>query len=182
MIEHVKPLFKVALKYAITASLLAVALLFVLFYTGKHPLLIPIAYDFRILLFGVFIYFSIREFKTYHNSGELHFWQGLLTGILFYLLVGIVVGVTITLFGSIEKSFLQEYIQSNIQGLEMNKLQLTSEGPVTMTEEEFNRQVELTRSTSAATLGVDYFIKSCIIGFFISILLAVILRKTETRR
>ena len=82
--QHIKPLFKVALKYALTASLLAITLVIILFYTGKHPLLIPIAYDFRILLFGVFIYFSIREFKTFHNSGELHCWQGLLIGIFFY--------------------------------------------------------------------------------------------------
>ncbi|MEM7108822.1 MAG: DUF4199 domain-containing protein [Bacteroidota bacterium] len=180
--QYIKPLFKVAFKYAITASVLGIGLFLLLFYTGRHPLLIPILYDFRILLFGVFIYFSIREFKTYHNAGELHFWQGLLIGIFFYVLVGAVVGCVIGLFATLQPEFLSEYVQSNVLGLEMNKDQLTADGPVNMTEAEFNRQLELIKATGPATLGVDYFIKSCIIGFFISILLGVILRKTEFGR
>lgn len=180
--KHIQPLFKVALKYALTGALLAIALILILFYTNRHPLLIPIAYDYRILLFGLFIYFSIREFKIYYNNGELHFWQGLLTGIFFYLILGLVVGVFISVFGSLESSFLEEYVQANVQGLEMNKAQLTAEGPVTMSEQEFVRQLELTKNTKPITLGMDYFMKSCIIGFFLSILLAVILRKTEVRR
>ncbi|MEM6525666.1 MAG: DUF4199 domain-containing protein [Bacteroidota bacterium] len=180
--QYIKPLFRVAFKYAITASVLAIALILILFYSGKHPLLIPIAYDFRILLFGVFIYFSIREFKAYHNSGELHFWQGLLIGIFFYLLVGAVVGCVIGLFANVEPDFLSEYIQSNVQGLEMNKAELTAEGPVTLSEAEFDHQLELTKATGPVTLAVDYFIKSCVLGFFISILLGVILRKTESRK
>ena len=180
--DHIKPLLSVAFKYALVGSVLGIALILILYYTGKHPLLIPVAYDYRILLFGVFIYFSIREIKVYHLQGQLHFWQGLLTGVFFYLALGMVVGVFISIFGSLETSFLEEYVRSNVNGLEMNKELLTAEGAVTMSEAEFERQLELTKATSSVTLGFDYFIKSCIIGFFISILLSVILRKTELRR
>lgn len=180
--NHIKPLLSVALKYALVGSVLGIVLILILYYTGRHPLLIPIAYDYRILLFGVFIYFSLREIKVYHFQGQLHFWQGLLTGVFFYLALGSLVGIFISIFGSFEASFLDEYIQANVQGLEMNKDRLTAEGAVTMSEAEFEKQLELTKSTSPVTLGFDYFIKSCIIGFFISILLSVILRKTELRR
>ncbi|MEM1406656.1 MAG: DUF4199 domain-containing protein [Bacteroidota bacterium] len=179
--KHILPLLKVASKYSLTGSLLAIALILVLFYTNKHPLLIPIAYDYRILLFGVFIYFSIREFKTYHNNGELHFWQGLITGIFFYLILGLLVGSFIGVFSAVEPSFLEEFIQANVKGLQMNKSEFTTEGPVTLSEEEFARQLELTKATKPITLGIDYFIKSCVIGFFFSVILAVILRKTEPR-
>ena len=180
--NHIKPLLSIAFKYALAGSLLGIALILVLFYTNNHPLLIPIAYDYRILLFGVFIYFSIREFKTYHNSGELHFWQGLIIGVFFYLTVGIIVGVAIAIFAHAVPSFLQEYVQVNVHGLETNEALLTTEGSVTMTKEEFNRQIDLTKATKPATLAIDYFIKSCIIGFFLSILLAVILRTTKLSR
>ncbi len=180
--KYLTPLFKVALKYALTASVLAIVVLLLLFYTGRHPLLISIAYDYRILLFGVFIFFSIKEFKTYGNNGELHFWQGLLIGIFFYLLLGLVVGAFIWMFSEIEPRFLAEYIEGTIRGLLVNKEQLTVESKVTITEEEFNKQIELMRETKSFEMALDYFIKSCLIGFFLSVLLSVILRKTNGKQ
>ncbi len=120
-------LVRIPLKYAFVASILAMAVIMVLFYTHRHPLLIPIVYDYRILLFGVFIFFTLKEFKDYHNAGVLHFWQGLLMGILFYLALGLIVGIFIHIFGSVEAAFLEEYVEGTIRGLELNREELTTE-------------------------------------------------------
>ena len=177
--HKIPALVKVPLKYALVASVLAVAVIMVLFYTHRHPLLIPIVYDYRVLLFGVFIFFSLKELKEYHNEGILHFWQGLLAGIIFYIGLGLVVGLFILLFGNSEAAFLQEYIEGTIRGLELNKEQLTSESAITITEEEFQRQITMMRATRPYQMAIDYFIKSCVIGFFLTVLLAVFMRKTD---
>ncbi len=177
--HRVPPLVKVPLKYAVVAAVLAIAAVLVLFYTHRHPLLIPIIYDYRILLFGVFIFFSLKELKEVYNQGILHFWQGLLAGIIFYIGLGLIVGIFILIFGNVHEPFLLEYIEGTIRGLELNKEQLTSENVITITEEEFERQITLMRSTRPYQMALDYFIKSCVIGFFLTILLAVIMRKTD---
>ena len=78
--------------------------------------MIPIIYDYRILLFGVFIFFTLKELKEVYNEGILHFWQGLIAGILFYIGLGLVVGLFIMIFGNIHEPFLQEYIEGTIRG------------------------------------------------------------------
>ena len=177
--KRLHPLITVPLKYALVASLLAVILLIILFTTGRHPLLIPIFYDYRILLFAVFIFFTLKEFKDYHGQGILHFWQGLLAGIMFYLSLGLLVGIFINVYGHLQPDFLTGYIEGIIKGLELNREQLTSQHTITITPEELDRQISLMKATKPHQMALDYFIKSCLIGFFLSILLAVILRRTD---
>ncbi|WP_185154265.1 DUF4199 domain-containing protein [Fulvivirga sp. M361] len=174
-------LVKIPLKYALVASVLAIAVILLLFYTNRHPLLIPVFYDYRILLFGVFIFFSMKEFKEQHAFGVLHFWQGFLIGIFFYLVLGIVVGIFIFGFGHMEVSFLHDYVEGAIRGLELNRDQLTSQSAITITPEQFDHQITLMKSTKPYQMALDYFIKSCLIGFFLSILLAIILRRTDIK-
>ena len=75
----------VALKYMAFGSLLSILLILALFYAQRHPLLMPPILDFRILIFGVFIFFSLKEFRDYLNGGILYFWQGMSVGMLCYL-------------------------------------------------------------------------------------------------
>lgn len=176
-----KPIIAVPVKYGLIGSLLAITLILVLYYSGTHPLLIPTFYDYRILLFGLFIFFGAKEFKDYYNSGFLQFWQGMIIGVIIYMIIGSVVALFLIAFSSIQPDFHQSYIDGTINGLELNKDQLLNQGPVTITEEEYNQQIEMLKETPLYYLGVDYFIKSSVLGFFITILLSVILRKSEKR-
>lgn len=176
-----KPIVSTPIKYGLIGSLLAIAVILVLYYTGKHPLLIPIFYDARIVIFGLFIFFGIKEFKDFHNNSILQFWQGMIIGIGIYVLIGLVTGLFIIVFSNIETQFFTDYVNGTIAGLELEKGQLVNQGKITITEEEFNNQVTLLRESTPFVLGFDYFFKSCLLGFFITILLAVILRKSEKR-
>ena len=179
--ESIKPIFRIPLKYGLIASVFGMLLIVVLFYLNRHPLLIPPMFDFRILLFGLFIYFGLKEFRDYHNDGILNFWQGIIMSFIIYMLVGILVGCFLMFFANLVPEFLDSYIAGAIEGMEMSKARLTAEGEITMSEAEFNNQLVLTKDTTPVMLTVDYIIKSSFIGFFIAIILSVVLRRTEQR-
>lgn len=176
-----KPIVSIPLKYGLIGSLLAVVLLLVLFYTGTHPLLIPTFFDYRIVLFALFIFFGIKEFKDFYNNRFLQFWQGMVIGIGIYVVIGLVVGLFLVAFASVETNFYDEYIAGTISGLELNKEQLLNQGKVTITEEQYNDQLEKLKNTPVSYLGIDYFIKSGVLGFFLTIILSVVLRRSEKR-
>lgn len=179
--NDIKPLFRIPLKYGAAAAALAIVLIIVLFYAGRHPMLIPVFYDYRIFLFGVIIFFSIKEYRDYYNGGLLHFWEALVNGVITYLIVALLAGLFIWIFSLVDQQFLNEYIQGAIRGLELDKEQLTQTGAVTITEDEYQQQIEMLKNIRPSVLTLDYIIKSMFIGFPITLILAVFLRKTEDR-
>ncbi len=181
MLDKLKPIYSVPIKYGLIGSLLAIVLIIALFYMGKHPLLIPIFFDYRILLFAVFIFFALKEFKDYYNDKFLQFWQGMVIGIGIYVIIGLMVALFIIAFSTVVPDFHDSYIEGTLRGLELDKEQLVGQGKITISEEEFEKQKELLRAAPSYVLGIDYFIKSCLLGFFLTIIMAVILRKSESR-
>jgi len=179
--NNIKPLYRIPLKYGAAAAGLAVLLMMVMFFADKHPMLIPVYYDYRIFLFAVIIFFSIKEYRDYYNGGKLHFWEGLVNGFLVYLIVALIVGIFIWVFSLIVPDFLNDYISGTIRGLELDKEQLTTSGSVTITEEEFQKQVDMLKNINPSLLTLDYIIKSLVIGFPITLILSVFLRRTEDR-
>lgn len=100
---------------------------------------------------------------------------------IIYMVIGILVGLFIIAFAHFVPEFLDGYITGTRKGMELDKEQLVSGDNVNITEEEYNRQLALLKETSPALLAVDYIIKSCFIGFFLAIIISVILRRTEKR-
>ncbi|MEQ8925339.1 MAG: DUF4199 domain-containing protein [Fulvivirga sp.] len=176
-----KPIYSTPIKYGLIGSVMAMVVIVFLYYTGKHPLLIPIFFDVRVILFALFIFFGIKEFKVQFNEGFLQFWQGMVVGIGIYVIIGLVAGFFVVLFSSIEPQFFADYIEGTIRGLELDKDQIVNQGKITLTEEQYNAQVQMLKESTPFVLGVDYFIKSTLLGFFITIIIAVILRKSEKR-
>ncbi len=181
MLKNIKPIYSVPLKYGLIGAVLAIALIVILFYADRHPLLIPVFFDYRILLFAVFIFFALKEFKDYNNDGFLQFWQGMVMGIGIYVIIGFLVAIFVVGYASANPDFHQQYIEGTIRGLELDKEQLVTQGKITISEEEFQKQIDLLKASKPYVLGIDYFIKSCLIGFFLTIILSVILRKSESR-
>ncbi len=179
--NNIKPIFRVPLKYGAAASVLAVILMIVMYFSGRHPMLIPVFYDYRIFLFGVIIFFSVKEYREYYNGGRLHFWEGIVNGIITYIIVALIAGAFIWVFSLVVPDFLNSYINGTIKGLELEKEQLISGGPITITEEEFQQQVDNLKNIRPSVLTLDYIIKSMVIGFPITLIIAVFMRKTEDR-
>ncbi|MEJ2004258.1 MAG: DUF4199 domain-containing protein [Cyclobacteriaceae bacterium] len=171
---NIPPIVRVPLKYGFFGGLLAIIVLGFLFYFGSnHPQLFPVFLDFRILLFAVFIFFSIKEFKDYYQAGTLHFWQGMIVGITCYLSISIFVSIAIAVFGSVEEEYVDRYVSEISAVLSENSTAIIEK----VGEESFRTQMEALPLTTVYDLAIDYLLKSMFIGLFLTIIISVILRR-----
>src|SRR5687768_15738241 len=108
------PLFKVPVKYGAIAGLLGAGLTLGLYAMNRHPLTIPVYMDFRIFLFGIFIFFILKEFRDFHQDGELFFWQGLAASFLFTVVFAALAASGVWLFASLVADFTPSYIAQKI--------------------------------------------------------------------
>ena len=167
------PLVRVAGKYGAIAGLLLTVGLIIIYYAGKHPLLINILFDLRILVFALFIFVALKEFKDDFNQKVLHFWQGLYAGIIVYISSATVASLLIWVFaGWIEPEFVTTFIDQSLTNLETNKEIIIE----SLGEDKYNAAISGLPSTTAGNLAFDYFLKSMPIGFILTIIISIILR------
>ena len=166
------PIVKVPLKYGLIAGLLATVLVVVFYYLVQHPFLIPVFLDFRIFIFGVFIFFTLKELRDFHYGGILYFWQGLLGSIIFTFAFALVASGCIAFFIAVEPDFLKSYITLSIEQLRALPPDIVER----IGKEVYERNLERMPATNGLDLAFLYFAQSFMISFFISIILSVILR------
>lgn len=166
-------LAKVSLRYGVLAGFIGSGLLIALYYIDRHPLVIPVYLDFRIILFGVFIFFTLREIRDYHQDGILYFWQGIIASFLFTICFAVITSLAIALFIQVVPAFLTEYI-------DLTLAQMRSFPPEVIEaigKDVYERNIEMLPSANASQLAVTYFVQSFLISLFISIILSVTLRR-----
>ena len=168
------PIFTVPFRYGTLAAVLSIILFLILYYAGKHPLLIPPFLDFRIILYPIILVFAIRDFKENRNEGILHFWQGMSVGIQAVAISSFFMAIFILIFGGlIDSAFLSEYIRLMSEQIShLDEKVIESVG-----KEAINKSLELLPSTHIFDLALDYFIKSLPYGLFLTIIISLILRK-----
>lgn len=167
------PLISVCVRYGLVAGLLALILLVAMYYIGRHPLMISPFLDFRILLFGVFIFFSLKELRDYYQGGALYFWQGILGGLLLVLVASTVASAGLIGFGSLEPALVSSYIDHMTQYLKT----FSNEDIERIGKEIYDRNLSHLPATNITKLAMTYFVQGLAIGFFISIILSVIVRR-----
>ena len=168
-----KPILKVSLRYGALAGIVGAALLIGLYYLGRHPFLIPVYIDFRIILFGVFIFFTLREIRDYHQGGILYFWQGLIASFLFTVFYAIISTLALLIFVNAAPSFLSDYINLSIEQLRS----LPPEVIGSVGKDVYETNLKLLPETTAVDLALLYLIQCFLISLFLSILLSVTLRR-----
>jgi hypothetical protein len=168
-----RALLQVPLKYGIIAGVLGAALVIGLYYMNRHPFLIPIFLDFRIFLFGVLIFFTLKEMRDFYNGGILYFWQGLIGSFIFTATFATIASTGIGVFILLVPDFLKSYITQSIQQLKM----LPPDVIERIGKDVFERNLEILPATNGFDLALLYFTQSFMIGMFISIILSVILRR-----
>ena len=168
-----KPLFKVPLIYGAVAGMVGSALVIALYYLNRHPFLIPVFFDFRIILFAIFIFFTLKELREFHYGGILYFWQGLIASFTFTAIFALIAAVVIGVFATIVPGFLSSYIQLSIEQLKALPETVVSQ----IGKDVFARNLEMLPSTNVLDLATLYFWQSFMISFFISVILSVILRR-----
>ncbi len=129
--------------------------------------------DFRILLYGVFIFFSLKEFREYHQEGVLYFWQGMVGSFVVVATAAVIGSLILRVFISLEDNFIPEYVSVMTEYLrgfpeeEINRIG----------KDAYDRNLEGLPATTSAQIATLYLAQSFGIGLFISIILSVILRK-----
>lgn len=168
-----KVLLRVSVRYGALAGLVGSLLLVGLYYMGRHPFLIPVFMDFRIILFAFFIFFALREIRDHHMRGTLYFWQGIIASFLFTVCFASISALALRLFMYVVPAFVSDYIA-------LSMAQLRSLPPVVIDRignAVYTRNLQLLPETTAADLSFLFFTQSLTISLFISIILSVILRK-----
>lgn len=168
-----KTLLKVSVRYGTGAGILASILLAVLYYLGPHPLLTSPFLDFRILLFGIFIFFTLKEVRDYYQTGVLYFWQAMLGGLTVIFIATTITSFFLLLFGRWEKEFLDSYITQITAYVKS----FPKEDIERIGKEIYERNLKALPATNILDLAQTYFAQGLIIGFFVNIILSVILRR-----
>ncbi|GJM29982.1 MAG: hypothetical protein DHS20C17_26170 [Cyclobacteriaceae bacterium] len=168
------PLIGIPIRYALVGIFLYGALFLLLYYTGHNPLVAGRPWDFGFLLIPVMIFFSLKDFKTNYNQGELRFWQGMTCGFITYLVIAVGTALFIYLFLTFaDPAVLDGYIDDRIQLIESSKAQFVDQ----LGEELYHEQLAKMSQTSAWVVALDDFWKKVAIGLFLTILIAAVMRK-----
>ncbi|HYI78265.1 MAG TPA: DUF4199 domain-containing protein [Chryseolinea sp.] len=168
-----KTLWKVSTRYGAAAGILAFILLLVMYYVGRHPLLTSPFLDFRILLFGIFIFFTLKELRDYYHGGILYFWQAMAGGWIVILIATIATSILLWLFGIWDKNFVDSYIAQAVTYLRS----FPQKDIDRIGKEIYERNLNALPATNIFDLIQTYFMQGIVIGFFVNIILSVILRR-----
>jgi len=169
----IRKLLGISARYGTLGGLLGIVLLIAMYYLGRNPMLTSPFLDFRILLSGIFVFFALREFRDYEQQGVLHFSQAMIGGLTVIMMMSIVSSLLLLLFGSLVKSFVSDYIlQVTVYVKSFSQEDIERIG-----KEIYERNLEVLPSTNIGSLALTYFVHGLAIGFFVNIILSVILRR-----
>lgn len=153
---------------------LNIVLFFALIFFDQNPLvthkLFKLLFDFLILT--VFIFFCIKEFKTYYNQDVLRFWQGMTLGFFTFVYIALITSLFLLLYLSISPELLQDYIAQQTALIANNK-----DNIINMYGEQVYRQwlADMKLVTIADFAGEDFLTKFGL-GFFASLLISIAMR------
>lgn len=119
-----------------------------------------------------FVYFGIKHFRDYENTGNISFKKGLLIGVLISLLTALTFGVLDVIYIKfINPDFLTEYYDVAIEN--MRKTLSNEEFKVKLAEMESEKELFSSTFMSFFIMAMTVFI----IGFIVSLLSALLLQR-----
>ena len=168
-----KKLLLISARYGAVAGVIAFVLLVVMYYLGRHPLMTSPFLDFRILLFGIFVFFTLKEFRDYEQEGVLYFSQAMIGGLTVVMVASVVTSLLLYTFGTWEDEFVSEYIaQVTAYLASFSKDEIDRIG-----RDVYERNLNALPATNISNLAITYFVHGLMIGFFVNIVLSVISRR-----
>ena len=166
-------LLPISVRYGAIGGALGFVLLVIMYYMGRHPLLTSPFLDFRILLFGIFVFFSLKEFRDYEQQGALYFSQAMLGGLSVILVMTVIGSLLLWVFGTMVPDVVNDYVMQVTDYLKA----FTDEEIDRIGKDIYERNLEALPSTNISNLSITYFVHGLVIGFFVNIILSVILRR-----
>lgn len=173
MFKRVPRLVFIAVRNGLLAGVLGIIFLSVLYYVGRHPFLFPIYFDFRIIMLSVFVVMSLKELRDDHQQGLLSFASAMMCAFLFTLVFAVLVMGFVWILSALQPAFVTDYIN-------LATSQMKSWDPSIIEQlgkDSYRSNLAALPATNGWTLASDYFIKSLMISFFVSIIISVILRR-----
>ena len=165
-------LVAVPLRYGIIGGGMVIMLFLVFYFLNLDPLVNIKIVDALIL--AIFIFFALKEFRDKYNNRELHFWQGMTGGVINYVTIAFISAIFILVMTVIiDPDMTTNYVDGRLALLIENKQTLIE----TMDEETYLEAFAGVEKTTPFDLALDDFLKKSIIGLFLTIIIAVILRK-----
>jgi hypothetical protein len=171
--NRIPPLVGSPLRFGSIGGVVGFGLIVALYYMGTHPFLIPVYLDFRIVLFSVFLLFSLKELRDYYFAGRLYFWQGMVASFLLITVFAVIASGLMIAFAAWEPKFVSNYVEQFTE----QARQFPPEVIDRIGKEQFEQNLATLPDTSPSDLALLYFWQCWIIGFFISIIISVILRR-----
>jgi hypothetical protein len=129
--------------------------------------------DFRILLFGVFLFFSLKEIRDTYQEGSLLFSQGIIGSFVMILVAATTSGFLMLIFCELEPEFISSYVNARIEYLKT----FPEEDIKIIGKDVYERNLSDLPATNSKQVAGTYFFQSMVIGFFVSIIMSVVLRK-----
>lgn len=170
--KKLNPLLTVPVKYALVGSLLTVVLFFILLFFDKNPLIANRWFDFMLL--PIFIFFSVKEYKKYYNSGFLHFWQGMTVGFFTCFFIAVIAAAFIWSYLSFASpELLQEFIIDRTNLITESKENFIEQ----FGEEVYRKTLADMKLVTPADMAWDDFLRKVFIGLFITSIVAVVMRR-----
>lgn len=162
-----------SIKYSVICGVFLIALFWLSLKFGSNPLLDAKHFFFDLSILFLFIYFANREFKTYHNEGYLHFWQGMTISLIVYLPAAVIFSLLLLLILTIDPSIMENYRLDTLAFLESKK-DVLLEG---ISQEDYDQQKAGVKNASILDLVISSGLKKIVAGFFITPVVSIILRK-----
>jgi hypothetical protein len=166
-------LVTVSLRSGVAAGVLAFVLMVGLFYMNRHPLMMAPYFDFRVILFGVFIFFAQKEYRDYFQEGVMYFWQGMMIALITFTVANIISSVGMQIFGMLEDRFVTSYVEQ----MRTYLLTFPEQEVKRIGKEIFDSNFKQLSSTNVFDLTISFFVKGTVIGLFVSVIISIILRK-----
>ena len=167
------PLVKLSIRYGLIAGILGGLLLIAMYYTGRHPLMVSPFMDYRVLLYGVFIFFNLKELREDYQGGELYFSQGMVSSFVFVTVAGTLSSLMLLFFCYADPKFIADFVVAMTDYLKS----FSEEDINRIGKDVFESNLKALPATDGKQIAGKYFFQSVMIGFFVSIILSVILRK-----
>ena len=171
--KSMPPLVRIPLIYGLIGGVICVVLLISFYYFGKHPLLIPPFFDVRIFVIAILSFFALKEVRDYFFGGIIFLWQGMGGCLVFLGGLALVTSIGIWIFGTAVPGFVELYVAQGIAQIKS----LPAESVNQIGKQAVEEVLKTLPTTTLGDLIGKYASQTFAIGFFITIIISVILRR-----
>lgn len=166
-------MYQTAIKYAITCGIFLSVLFHMAFYYMANPYIDINHLFFDFLIFCLFLFFALKEYKKYKNEGILHFWQAMTISFYVYVQASLLFAVYLIIYHYLNPGLLESYkAEAMVFLTERSEMYIDRFG-----EAQLEQQKEAIAQTTAQSLIIQAFIKKIGIGLFSAPIISILLRK-----